>query len=157
MKLNKIFVSGIMLSMVFLLSCGGGESKKTEEMPQPGQKTEEVANPMEDIGIGPVKSITLSDKVDEAMAQKGNQVYQEKCKSCHNEYKKYIGPAPVGVLKRRSPEWVMNMILNPEEMVQKDPIAKGLIRIYASPMANQHLTQDEARQVLEYFRTLKEN
>ena len=50
----------------------------------------------------------------------------------------------------------MNMILNPEEMVQKDPLAKELlIEFNGSPMANQNLTQEEARAVLEYFRTLK--
>ena len=59
-------------------------------------------------------------------------------------------------MQRRSPEWTMNMILNPEEMVKKDPLAKELlIKFNGSPMANQNLTEDEARQVLEYFRTLK--
>jgi hypothetical protein len=48
----------------------------------------------------------------------------------------------------------MNMILNPEEMVQKDPIAKQLLVEYnGAPMANQNLTEDEARAILEYFRT----
>jgi len=49
----------------------------------------------------------------------------------------------------------MNMILNPDEMVQKDPIAKALLAEYLSPMANQNLTEEQARAVLEYFRTLK--
>ncbi len=49
----------------------------------------------------------------------------------------------------------MNMILNPEEMVQKDPDAKALLIEYnGSPMANQSLTEEEARNILEYFRTL---
>ena len=49
----------------------------------------------------------------------------------------------------------MNMILNPEQMVKEDPIAKQLLVDFnLSPMANQHLTQEEARSVLEYFRTL---
>ncbi len=75
--------------------------------------------------------------------------------ACHKPDKKFIGPAPKGILAKRSPEWVMNMILNPEEMVQKDPIAKALLVEYnGSPMANQGLTEAEARQVLEYFRTL---
>jgi hypothetical protein len=49
----------------------------------------------------------------------------------------------------------MNMILDPEDMIQKDPLAKALlIEFNGSPMANQNLTEEEARQVLEYFRTL---
>lgn len=48
------------------------------------------------------------------------------------------------------------MIMNPMEMVQKDPIAKELLMEYnGTPMANQNLTQEETRAVLEYFRTLK--
>jgi hypothetical protein len=50
----------------------------------------------------------------------------------------------------------MNMILNPEEMIQKDPIAKKLlVESNLAPMANQHLTEAEARKILEYFRTLE--
>jgi hypothetical protein len=48
----------------------------------------------------------------------------------------------------------MNMILNPENMVSKNTIAKELFLEYLSPMANQNLSQDEARTILEYLRTL---
>ena len=50
----------------------------------------------------------------------------------------------------------MNMILDPEGMVNNDPLAKQLLLEYnGSPMANQNLTEDEARSILEYFRTLQ--
>jgi cytochrome c len=80
-----------------------------------------------------------------------------KCMACHNPTKKFIGPTPLGVLDRRAPEWVMNMILDPEGMVKNDPVAKQLLIEYNGvPMANQSLTEEEARSILEYFRTLKE-
>ena len=48
------------------------------------------------------------------------------------------------------------MILNPEKMIQNDPLAKELLTEFnGAPMANQNLTMEEARAVLEYFRTLK--
>lgn len=90
------------------------------------------------------------------MATKGEDIFKKMCTACHRVDKKFIGPAPTGILERRTPEWIMNMILNPEEMVQNDPLAKELlIEFNGSPMANQNLTEDEARAVLEYFRTLK--
>jgi hypothetical protein len=47
------------------------------------------------------------------------------------------------------------MILNPNEMVQKDPLAKDLlIEFNGSPMADQSVTKEDARAILEYFRTL---
>jgi hypothetical protein len=77
------------------------------------------------------------------------------CTACHKPDKKFIGPAPKGILERRSPEWVMNMILNPEVMIKEDPLTEELLKEFnGAPMANQNLKEDEARAVLEYFRTL---
>jgi mono/diheme cytochrome c family protein len=110
-------------------------------------------DPMKNKGIGPITSVELAE-VDAAMAEEGRLIYEEKCSACHKPTERYIGPAPKGILDRRTPEWVMNMILNPEEMVANDPIAKDLLKEYLSPMANQSLTEDQARKILEYFRTL---
>ena len=45
---------------------------------------------------------------------------------------------------------------DPEVMVIEDPIAKQLLAdFYGAPMANQNLTEEQARKVLEYFRTLE--
>lgn len=64
-----------------------------------------------------------------------------------------VGPALAGVTMRGSPEWIMNMILNPQEMVKKDPTAKKLLAEYnGAIMIDQNLSQDDARAVLEYFR-----
>ena len=90
------------------------------------------------------------------MVAKGKDIFDKMCTACHRLGKKFIGPPPNGLFEKRTPEWVMNMILNPDEMVQKDPLAKALLMEFnGSPMANQNLTEDEARAILEYFRTLK--
>lgn len=159
------------VASLFLMNCGGkdkapenGEQSNLLEEPTTEQTTPSEAeaevtdsnDAMSNKGIGPVKSIEIGDTVDEALAKKGEEIYSAKCTACHKPTKKFIGPAPKGILERRSPEWVMNMILNPEEMIQKDPIAKQLLgEANGAPMANQGLTQDEARAVLEYFRTIK--
>ena len=162
--IKSIFLFGITL----LISCGGKEEKKENEEIQLGnyEKKEEVKQvekmpeaaliDMSNKGIGPVKNLELPNEIDQGMVAKGKVNFDAKCLACHKTHKKFIGPPPVGILDRRSPEWVMNMILNPSEMVQKDPIAKQLlIEHNGSPMANQGLTEEEARQILEYFRTLK--
>jgi mono/diheme cytochrome c family protein len=111
-------------------------------------------DPMENKGIGPITEVTLGP-LDDAMVAEGKTVYEQLCIACHKADQKFIGPAPKGIMSRRSPEWIMNMILNPEEMVKSDPIAKDLLVEYnGSPMANQGLTEEQARAVLEYFRTL---
>lgn len=149
----------IIPSLVLLItwSCGGsGESAATNEPVKPPKSMlAEQQDPMENKGIGPVKELTLDATIDAEMAKQGKAIYMQMCTACHKPDKKFIGPAPKGILERRSPEWVMNMILNPEVMIQKDPIAKQLLIEYnGAPMANQNLSQEQARQVLEYFRTL---
>ncbi len=110
---------------------------------------------MQDKGVGPVKDLTLPAEIDQAMAAEGEKIYKEKCTACHKPTKKYIGPAPKGIFERRHPAWVMNMILNPEGMVKENEQAKKLLMEFnGTPMANQGLTEEQARKVLEYFRTL---
>lgn len=163
--------SALKLFILFLtlaaLSCGGEEKKeektKIQLKKQTTTKTVESAvttKASETIdltnkGVGPIKNLTLPAEIDEAMVARGKDVYGKMCTACHRVDKKFIGPPPTGILKKRTPEWVMNMILDPEGMVKNDPLAKKLlIEFNGSPMANQNLTEEEARSVLEYFRTL---
>ncbi len=162
--------NSLKILMVFfislLVSCGGKEKKKEgfsydkksstekvvkKEAAVPASKTVDLTNK----GIGPITSLELAAEVDQAMVTKGADVFKKMCTACHRPEKKFIGPAPKDVLSRRTPEWVMNMILNPDEMTQKDPLARALlIEFNGSPMANQNLSEEDARAVLEYFRTL---
>jgi len=154
MKINiKLFTAILIIGL--LAACGGG-SATTEEnsTPPPKSMVAEEADPMENKGIGPIKSVELGD-IDQALVAEGLKVYESMCTACHKVDKKFIGPAPKNILTRRSPEWVMNMILNPEGMIKEDPIAKKLlVEANGAPMANQNLTEEQARAVLEYFRTL---
>jgi hypothetical protein len=43
-------------------------------------------------------------------------------------------------------------MLNPAEMTANDSIAKELLATYLTQMANQNLTEEQARNILEYFR-----
>ncbi|MDT0554237.1 c-type cytochrome [Urechidicola vernalis] len=152
----KIKLAIVAILALVVTSCGG-DKKKVEYPVKSKTKTEAAApakkvDPMTDKGIGPVTSITLGE-LDQAMVTEGEQIFKAKCSACHKISKRFIGPGMKGVTERRTPEWIMNMILNPEEMVQKNQIAMDLLKEYNAPMANQSLTEDEARKILEYFRT----
>ena len=152
MKL-KVFMFA---ALVGVLSSCGSDVKKEDKAPVVKEEAKEVVevDPMKDKGIGPIKSITLGE-IDEAMVAEGQVVFKAKCSACHKISKRFVGPGLAGITERRSPEWIMNMILNPEVMVAENPIAKKLLAEYLAPMANQNLTEKEARQILEYFRTKK--
>jgi mono/diheme cytochrome c family protein len=87
------------------------------------------------------------------VAAQGQAVFEQKCSACHKLGEKYIGPALGEVLERRTPAFVMNMILNPQEMIDKHPVVKQLVAETMSFMPNQNVTRDEARAVLEYIRS----
>ena len=105
-------------------------------------------------GIGPVKEpVALAAAPDHEMAEAGEEVFEQKCGACHKMNEKYVGPALGEVTKRRSAAYIMNMILNPQEMVERHPVAKQLLAEHMTFMPNQGLTQEQARQVVEYLRT----
>jgi cytochrome c len=152
--LNQIFLSDLKIGVLImkqllnlamlvaalcLYSCGGGDTK-----------TDAVG---EDKGIGPVKKVFVGN-IDAGMANNGSKIFTAKCSACHKIDERYVGPAMRGVTKKRTPEWIMNMIMNPEQMIKENEAAKKLFAEYMTPMANQNIPQDEARALLEYFRSL---
>ncbi len=154
------------ITAFILFNCGGNDnpnhndSSSSAELPQSSTTTKSnvpasTRVDLDNKGVGPVKSLALEPEIDRQLAVEGKTLYDQYCTACHKADTKFIGPAPKGILERRSPEWIMNMILNPEVMVQQDPLAKDLLMEFnGSPMANQGLTEQQARAILEYFRTL---
>ena len=104
-------------------------------------------------GVGPMSSVDLNENIDEELSERGAAIFNNLCVACHRMDTRLVGPALAGVTERRSPEWILNMILNPEEMVKEDPTAKKLLaESNGAIMIDQNLAQDDARAVLEYFR-----
>jgi mono/diheme cytochrome c family protein len=131
-----------------MVACGGESSEvpgSTQEAGS-GLSAEQVEH-----GIGPISSFEVGP-IDAALAETGLAAFTTKCSACHKLDERYVGPPLGDVTSRRSPAYIMNMILNPEEMIQKHPEAKALFAQFMTPMPNQHLTEPEARAVLEYLR-----
>lgn len=151
-------------AILFLYSCGGDapiketkkeeitETKVKEEVKIEKKVVEEAAKVSgKAIGVGPITKLELTD-VDATMAAKGMEVYKAKCTACHKWKKRYIGPALSGITERRTPEWIMNMILNPTGMLAEDPDAMALLKEYSAPMSDQSMTEEDTRAILEFFR-----
>lgn len=103
-------------------------------------------------GIGPIRDLTLGP-VDATLAETGRVAFLTKCSACHKVEEQYVAPMLGDVLERRRPEYVMNMILNAAEMVQRHPEAKALLSEFYTPMPVQVTDPDEARAILEYLRS----
>lgn len=142
----------ILFTVLLMLSaCGKSGDAQLESKASGGDKATETASGADSKGVGPIKSVTIGE-IDPAMAKEGETIFNTNCVACHKLDVKLVGPPLNGITKKQTPEWIMNMILNPEEMVKKDPVAKKLLEEYIAPMANLHLTEDQARKLLEFFR-----
>ncbi len=111
----------------------------------------------EEFGVGPVKEEMKLEPINDNMVARGKEIFNVKCVACHKFDVRLVGPPLKDVTKRRRPEWIMNQILNPVEMTQKDKTSKELFAQYLVQMTFQDVNNLDARALLEYFRAVDEN
>lgn len=156
--MNKFSIFAILFSFTFFASCGGDKSKTEQDASKP--VTEETDAAVSDPssydpkrGEGKYTTVELGATLDQALAKKGEEVAGVKCTSCHKTTdEKLVGPGWKGVTERRTPQWIMNFITNPDPMIDKDPEVQAQLEICLVRMPNQGVSDDEARGILEYMR-----
>ncbi len=157
-KLLSVLALGILIT-----SCGEKKEEKKDSFEMKSTKTEvkapEVSEgvpvDLNNKGVGPIKSVDFGAEINSEMAAAGEAKFKAICTACHMAEQRMIGPALKGVYERRSPEWVMNMIMNPDGMIKEDPIAMALLKEYNNAiMLNQNLNETDTRAIAEYLRTL---
>lgn len=147
--MQKITITAL---IIMLAVAGCTKKDETQTTSAPAATTASTGGG--DIGVGPITSLTLEADLKADLVKQGTDIFAAKCAACHKVGERYVGPDIKGVTERRKPEWIMNMILNPQEMTQKDPVAQELLGEYMTQMTFQNVTQDEARAILEYFRSI---
>lgn len=171
MKLQYLFI--IIISIAFInISCSNDKYEEQKqpapdksEMPQQ-TKNLQTSAPVQnttpapksnyefpnDNGVGPVKGVTLGP-IDKKLVDAGAKVFNTKCIACHQLDSRLVGPPLRNITKKNTPEFIMNYLLNTTEMQKKDPVLIKLVNEYKILMPDQQLTKDDARAVLEYFRS----
>lgn len=138
----------LILMFVSVVACGGD--------PKSDQNSSGLSEWESKNGFGPIKKKLYLLPIDTAMVAEGEKIFEMKCASCHKLDERYVGPAQRDVLQRVTPEYFMNMVLNPEENINKHPQAKKMLAQYLQKMTNQNINLVDARKLLEYFRSLDE-
>ncbi|MEJ5286664.1 MAG: hypothetical protein CH6_0391 [Candidatus Kapaibacterium sp.] len=130
--MKKIFSLVLLVALFASLSCG---------------KKEDGGNftVVKDVKVGPF---------DPQLAAKGEQIFKIKCTSCHQYDKRLVGPPLRDVVKRRSADYIISMILHPEEMQEKNDTVKALVRQYLTKMTNQNVSYEEAKAIYEHLREI---
>lgn len=144
---NKI-LSAIVICILFLIiKCD------SNKQPESASQTAGVQKDSVDNGIGQFKAVTLTHPLDEGMVSKGEAIYKSKCFACHKlTTEKLVGPGWTGVTNRRTPEWIMNFVTNTNVMLDSDLVAQQLMVVCIARMPNQNVSNEDARNVLEFMR-----
>lgn len=141
--------------MAALAACGGGDGAASAPPGAGGPPGAAGAEGQKaPAGLITAADITLGD-IDNGMVEKGRGIYDVKCQACHSTGpNRVVGPGWKGITERRKPEWIMNMILNIDVMLESDPEAQKGLEECLVRMPNQGLSKEEGRNVLEFMRTL---
>lgn len=149
-----IFFSAMVVSL--LMACRDNGDKTNDSATN---KTNEAAGDSASYSIQRghgkwnAENLKIGETIDPVMAAEGEKIATEKCGTCHKiTADTEIGPGWKGVTSRRSPEWIMNFITNPEGMIDKDPELKALWEKCYVRMPDLNITDVQARQVLEFLR-----
>ena len=147
--------------IVFMTAACAPDKPKTdgEDFGSTHEKSEgpivEAAEHTTDItkGIGQIQNVTLNSPLEQDRIGRGKAIYEMKCQACHRlDAQRVVGPGWKEVTTRRKPEWIMNMILNVEVMLDQDPEAQKLLELCLMRMPNQNVSIGDARDILEYMR-----
>ncbi|HHP7241924.1 MAG TPA: c-type cytochrome [Cyclobacteriaceae bacterium] len=139
------FLVFIIFSLL-IISCGGPKQSGQSEETSATETTDELPK-------GTIKYVTIDDPLDEEMVSQGKEIYENQCTTCHHlTEEEMVGPGWAGITNRRHPDWIMNMIINVNLMVEVDSLAHSLLQKAKVKMPDQRLSVDQARSVLEFMR-----
>ncbi len=153
MKILSVqFVTFLMLTL-FAAYGISSNTAGSDNITTDSERTVLIQQQKQDKGIGPVKHLTLGP-LDSRMSSKGKELFNNKCLVCHDLDQKKIGPPLRDITKIRTPEFIMNVMLNTSKMEQEDAIIKELMATYKIPMTPPNLSNEECRSILEYLRSV---
>ena len=156
--LPTLLLSAIILISFSLQGCGGNENdqmaEQEQEMDPYLEQFKERLTPFEqEHGIGPItERIEIDDEIDKEMVMRGRNIFEMKCDDCHSLTQEEVGPTLGDVVERRSPEFIMNFILNPGENVLNHPVGLELLAEHHTEMPYRDITRVEARALYEFLR-----
>jgi cytochrome c551/c552 len=148
----KFFFAIAAFMSFFLIRCGS-DTQKEKQNASNNKDTVVISHGVNSKGIGRFKEVKLTHPLDEDMIAKVQPIYNAKCIACHKlTDEKLVGPGWKGITDRREPEWIMNFITNTQVMLDKDLVAQSDLVTCIVRMPNQDLTDEQARQMLEFMR-----
>jgi len=148
------FIIAAFISLL-AIRCGPGKEKEDQidKTSANNKDTVVISQGVNSKGIGRFNEVKLTHPLDQDMIGKAEPLYSAKCIACHKlTDEKLVGPGWKGITDKRTPEWIMNFITNTQVMLDKDLAAQADLVTCIVRMPNQDLTDEQARQMLEFMR-----
>lgn len=94
-------------------------------------------------------------------ANKGKELFENNCASCHNVHKVMVGPALKGINDRRKIDWILSWVKSPAKVIASgDPYAKKLAADFQSAgvmTGFAALKDDEIKNIMAYVKVEEKN
>lgn len=158
----RIQIVALAAVLTIIYACGGSSSSDGEIQTSANASRKNTSIQLEKVevspkdlsakGVGPITDYKPK-AISKALVKQGEDLFMAKCAMCHKMDQKTLGPPLRKVTDRHTPEWVLNMLLAPEKMIEQDPAAKKLYATYNTPMINQQLSEKEAKAIYDYLRS----
>lgn len=154
MSRHRILHAGAFLifAVALLIATGCSSEPETEAERQARWTQGNLTSWELEHGIGPIAADIELAPIDQAKVEKGRDLYISKCATCHYLDDRKTGPPLRDITTRRSAEYVLNQILNPEQMGKLHPDGRKMVAQYAQFMTIQGITHDDAMALLDFLR-----
>jgi mono/diheme cytochrome c family protein len=142
MKYSRM--AALIVFMLLLSSCGKNEGGDT------GQQAQIPAERAAALDQGPRAAETV--KLNESLANRGRVLFDGKsCSDCHTLGEAEMAPDLLGVLDRRTEDWLKMQITQPEWMNEHDPITRQLIGEFDLEMVETGVEEADAEALLHFL------
>ncbi|GFO66694.1 hypothetical protein GMLC_02730 [Geomonas limicola] len=103
--------------------------------------------------VGGGLCLLLASAVATAWAEEGKELFQGKCSSCHSiGAGPGVGPDLKGVTARRSAEWLVRIITEPNKLTaEKDPTQTALVKQFGMEMPNLGVNREDAQRIVAFL------
>ena len=153
MKLKSLPAAALLIIGSLFFGACNNEEKASDDKSQVAQESPKEQTEVHGTELKP-GDVQLTDPLNQQWVANGKAIYELKCQACHKlTDERLVGPGWKGVTKRREPHWIMNMIMNVDMMLEKDPEAQKLLEQCLVRMPNQNLSVDDGRRILEFMRS----
>ena len=144
MRLKKsVMLMMALATSVLLVGCAGGSEEGAAD--DAANQAVEAAAP----------AASEPGELNPELAAQGAELLRAKgCTACHSVGGgRLVGPDLAGLTERRTREFIVAMITNPDSMLANDADARQMLAEYYTPMTNQNVTRADALALYEYFRS----